>query len=76
MSWERNERCVWGYGPLGCRAEPAIVLCGDGLSLAKQRSSIRASLLSMAEGFFLHEVGSVQLAQPNLTNNKRCQILV
>jgi hypothetical protein len=68
---EREERVrVWG-----CRGA-ATVFCGYGLSLGELRSSIRASLLSPAEGPFLYEVGISQLDRADLPNNKRGGILV
>jgi hypothetical protein len=70
---ERNERKregrvgVWRAGSMRLR---------DELGRVEERSSIRASLLSLAESPYLHEVGSAQFARADLPNTKMCKILV
>jgi hypothetical protein len=56
---------VVGLGP-GARAEGFM---GE-VHPAQLRSSISASLPGRAQGYFSHEVGSVQLACPYLPNNE------
>jgi hypothetical protein len=59
----------WGF------SRGTTVFCGYGLSQGELRSSIRASLLSPAEGPFLYEVGISQLDRADLPNNKMGEIL-